>query len=120
MPTFLGNFCKGDKTFNFSSEIIFGQPLIDIWRFFLVTLVIAEALATTTTTYCYHKHDFPVDFLPQKGWMTLTFYVLDPKIIAKSLNEIKRNFFVFIVRVVTAFHGTRERLPTCDYQWPIL
>ena len=26
-PTFLGNFCKGDKIYNFSSEIIFGQLL---------------------------------------------------------------------------------------------
>ena len=26
-PTFLGNFCKGIKIFNFSSEIIFGQLL---------------------------------------------------------------------------------------------
>ena len=26
-PTFLGNLCKGVKTFNFSSEIIFGQLL---------------------------------------------------------------------------------------------
>ena len=29
-PTFLGNFCKGVKIFNFSSEIIFGH----IWKFF--------------------------------------------------------------------------------------
>ena len=26
-PTFLGNFCKGVKIFNFSCEIIFGQLL---------------------------------------------------------------------------------------------
>ena len=26
-PTFLGNFCKGVKIFNFSNEIIFGQLL---------------------------------------------------------------------------------------------
>ena len=26
-PKFLGNFCKGVKFFNFSSEIIFGQLL---------------------------------------------------------------------------------------------
>ena len=26
-PTFFGNFCKGVKTFNFSSEILFGQLL---------------------------------------------------------------------------------------------
>ena len=26
-PTFLGDFCKGVKIFNFSSEIIFGQLL---------------------------------------------------------------------------------------------
>ena len=32
-PTFLGNFCKGVKIYRFSSEIIFGQLLIDIWRF---------------------------------------------------------------------------------------
>ena len=27
LTTFLGNFCKGVKIFNFSSEIIFGQLL---------------------------------------------------------------------------------------------
>ena len=27
LPTFLGNFCKGVKIFNFSSEILFGQLL---------------------------------------------------------------------------------------------
>ena len=27
-PTFLGNFCKGVKIFNFSSEIIFGKLLL--------------------------------------------------------------------------------------------
>ena len=27
IPTFLGNFCKGVKTYHFSSEIIFGQLL---------------------------------------------------------------------------------------------
>ena len=27
LPTFLGNFCKGVKAFNFSNEIIFGQLL---------------------------------------------------------------------------------------------
>ena len=32
-PTFLGNFCKGEKIFNVSSEIIFGQLLQTIWRF---------------------------------------------------------------------------------------
>ena len=26
-PTFLGNFCKGEKIYHFSSEIIFGQLL---------------------------------------------------------------------------------------------
>ena len=31
--TFLGNFCKGVKIYHFSSEIIFGQLLKDIWRF---------------------------------------------------------------------------------------
>ena len=42
-PTFLGNFCKGVKTFNFSHEIILGI-FIDIWRFFLVTLILANFL----------------------------------------------------------------------------
>ena len=37
-PTFLGNFCKGVKIFNFSSEIIFGQLLQTFGEFFLVTL----------------------------------------------------------------------------------
>ena len=39
-PTFLGNFCKGVKIFNFSSEIIFGQLLKTFGNFFLVTLVL--------------------------------------------------------------------------------
>ena len=34
LPTLLGNFCKGLKNFHFSSEIIFGQLFIDIWRHF--------------------------------------------------------------------------------------
>ena len=38
-PTFLGNFCEGVKIFHFSCEIIFGQTFINIWRFFLVTLL---------------------------------------------------------------------------------
>ena len=33
-PTFLGNFCKGVKTFHFSSEIIFGQLLLTFGVFF--------------------------------------------------------------------------------------
>ena len=32
-PTFLGIFCKGVKIIHFSSEFIFGQLFIDIWRF---------------------------------------------------------------------------------------
>ena len=39
-PTFLGNFCKGVKSYHFSSEIIFGQLLQTFGDFFLVTLVI--------------------------------------------------------------------------------
>ena len=33
-PTFLGNFCKGVKIYNFSSEIISWATFIDIWQFF--------------------------------------------------------------------------------------
>ena len=33
-PTFYGNFCKGVRIYHFSSEIIFRQLFIDIWRFF--------------------------------------------------------------------------------------
>ena len=33
-PTFLGNFCKDVKIFHVSTEIIFGQLFIDIWRHF--------------------------------------------------------------------------------------
>ena len=33
LPTLLGNFCKGVKIIHFSSEIIFGQLFIEIWRF---------------------------------------------------------------------------------------
>ena len=32
--TFLGNFCKSVKIFNFTSEIVFGQLLKKIWWFF--------------------------------------------------------------------------------------
>ena len=38
-PTFLGDFCKGVKIFNFSSEIIFGQLLQTFGDFLLVTVV---------------------------------------------------------------------------------
>ena len=34
LPTFLGNFCKGVKIFNFSCEIIFGQFFIHLAIFF--------------------------------------------------------------------------------------
>ena len=37
-PTFFGNLCKGVKIFNFSSDIIFGQPLKTFGDFLLVTL----------------------------------------------------------------------------------
>ena len=33
-PTFLGNFCKGVKIYDFSIEIIFWATFIDIWRFY--------------------------------------------------------------------------------------
>ena len=38
-PTFLGNYCKGVKILNFSSEIIFRQLLQTFGNFWLVTLV---------------------------------------------------------------------------------
>ena len=41
--TFLGNFCKGVKIFNFSSEIIFGQLLKTFGNFLLVTLYIRHS-----------------------------------------------------------------------------
>ena len=41
-PTFLGNFCKGEKIFNVSSEIIFGQLLQTFGDFYLVTLRLAQ------------------------------------------------------------------------------
>ena len=37
-PTFIGNLCKGD----ISSEIFLGNFYLDIWRFFLVTLLWTE------------------------------------------------------------------------------
>ena len=40
-PTFLGNFCKEVKIFNFSREIIFGQRLKTFGNFLLVTLLVA-------------------------------------------------------------------------------
>ena len=33
-PTFLGDFCKGVKIFNYSSEIIFWATFIHIWQLF--------------------------------------------------------------------------------------
>ena len=42
--TFLGNFCKGDKIFNFSSEIIFGELWKTFGDFLLVTLQSAYLL----------------------------------------------------------------------------
>ena len=41
-PTFLGNFCKCVKIFNFSSEIIFGQLLQTFGNFLLVTLFVTN------------------------------------------------------------------------------
>ena len=38
-PTFIGNFCKGVKIFNFSIEIIFGQLLQKFGNILLVTLM---------------------------------------------------------------------------------
>ena len=43
-PTFLGNFCKGVKIFNFSSEI-FLEQLLTFGDFFLVTLA--------SSTFCH-------------------------------------------------------------------
>ena len=45
-PTFLGNLCKGVKIDHFSSEIIFGELLGNIWRFFLVTLIVSKLFIT--------------------------------------------------------------------------
>jgi len=42
IPTFLGNFRKGDKTIQFSSEIIFGQLLQTFGDFLLVTLFVND------------------------------------------------------------------------------
>ena len=39
-PTFYGNFCKGVKIYQFSSEIIFWATFIDICQFFLVALTV--------------------------------------------------------------------------------
>ena len=38
-PAFLGNFCKGVKIYQFSSEIIFRQLLLTFDNFLLVTLL---------------------------------------------------------------------------------
>ena len=45
-PTFLVNFCKSVKIYNFLSEIIFGQLLEKFGNFFLVTLPIGTKHAT--------------------------------------------------------------------------
>ena len=46
-PTFLSDFCKGVKIFNFSSEIIFGQLFWTFGNFLLVTLVSIVVLKDT-------------------------------------------------------------------------
>ena len=50
-PTFLGNFCKGVKIFNFSSEIIFGQPFYTFGDFLLVTLAMPDKELSPSSTY---------------------------------------------------------------------
>ena len=41
-PTFLGNYCKGVKIFNFHGEIIFGQLLQTFGNFLLVRLPLSK------------------------------------------------------------------------------
>ena len=50
-PTFLGNFCKGVKIYHYSSEIIFRQNFIDIWRFSLVTLLDSQVVSHSTLNF---------------------------------------------------------------------
>ena len=49
--TFLGDFCKGVKIIYFSSEIIFGQLLIDIRRLFTGHTALNRSITNTTQTY---------------------------------------------------------------------
>ena len=47
LPPFLGNFCKGVKIYHFLLKS-FLTTFIDIWRFFLVTLVVNQIFVTST------------------------------------------------------------------------
>ena len=52
-PTFLGNFCKNVKIFNFSSEIIFGQILLKFGDFFW-----SHCESYTTKKLCLQTEQF--------------------------------------------------------------
>ena len=53
--TFLGNFWKYVKIFNFSTEIIFGQLLLTFGDFFLVTLVLLFNTAYSTVKSAHNR-----------------------------------------------------------------
>ena len=95
-PTFLGNFCKGVKIFNFSSEITFGQLLQTFGVFLLVTLV-----------YCQYKFFY---FLLGSFEQAITFTRLafDPKwqYLYKGLIFTLRSLCKKVVYVLQYFsHG---------------
>ena len=50
-PTFLGNFCKGDKIIHFSNEIIFGQLLQTFGDFYMVALNAMASLINALQSY---------------------------------------------------------------------
>ena len=71
-PTFLGNLCKGVKIFNFSSDIIFGQPLKTFGDFLLVTLDIKRIfpfgqIEEFLQKNVYNIIDHSTFFQPSKG-----------------------------------------------------
>ena len=69
-PTYLSNFCKGVKIYQFSSEISFWATFIDIWRFFLVTLVGLQVILVSSISIC-HLSSFLPFWKLNRLWATL-------------------------------------------------
>ena len=57
-PTFLGNFCKGVKICNFSSEINFVQLLQTFGDFLLVTLIVLENMSPIAKNKQHRVYSF--------------------------------------------------------------
>ena len=56
--TFLGYFCKGVKSYHFSSEISFGQLLLIFGDFFLVILYLGYGLVKSRLFKVANLHNF--------------------------------------------------------------